>query len=332
VEALSRRIQEIGREARTQTGAEDVRLLRRLKASTRIAEALGRLCLHFAAGPWTFALGVASLAYYLAVEAQLNHSVMHGAYIGLPGAGRFVPSRYETLAIPFQSRTWGDAHRIHHAHPSLLGQDPDTVHPLFRMHQGQPWRPWHAFNAFIGAFFTFEHWAYDYDRFLKAGGKRPRRDRRELRKFLLYAGYQLVLFPVLAGARWKQVLIGGLLAIVIRNLIFTGLQTGSSVGHEVSTRHCVNRGKKPRDAWYRFQIETSKNFAARGIFTVLCGGLDRHIEHHLFPRLPPNRLHAVSGDVRELCRSRGVRYAEYDSLWETLRDSLSYLQSLASPR
>jgi fatty acid desaturase len=90
------------------------------------------LLLYLAAGPWTWIAGVLALGYQIALEAQLNHSIMHGADLGLPGAGRFTPDRYETLAIPFQSKTWRDAHRIHHGHPSLLGDDPDTVHPLFR--------------------------------------------------------------------------------------------------------------------------------------------------------------------------------------------------------
>jgi fatty acid desaturase len=329
-EGLAHGIHQLGRAARAQTGAADVALLRRLKASTRIAEGVGRICLQFVAGPWGFIAGMAALAYYLAVEAQLNHSIMHGAYVGLPGAGRFVPGRYETLAIPFRSKTWGAAHRIHHGHPSLLGQDPDTLHPLFRIHPSQPRRWWHRFNAFVGALFTFEHWAFDYDRFLKDAGHRSRRDRREWIKLAVYVGYQFILFPALAGARWKTVLAAGVLATVIRNLIFTGLQTGSSVGRHVSTRHADSVGKKDRGAWYRFQVETSKNFVLRGIFLTICGGLDRHIEHHLFPRLPPNRLLALSPEVRALCAQHGVRYEEHPTVWSSLRDSVSYLQQLSS--
>ncbi len=329
MEDLTHQIQALGRAAREQTGAADVALLKRLKASTRIAEVVGRLCLQFAAGPWSWLAGVFSLAYHLAVEAQLNHSIMHGAYVGLPGADRYTPDRYETLAVPFQSKTWRDAHRIHHANPSLLGDDPDTIHPLFRMHERQRRRSWHLFNSWIGALFTFEHWAFDYDRFLKAKGKRATGDRAELRKVCLYVGYQYVLFPLIAGAHWRSVLAGVLLATVIRNLIFTGLQTASSVGHEVSTRHALGFPRKRREDWYRFQMETSKNFALRGFARVICGGLDRHIEHHLYPNLPPNRLHALSADVRDLCDRHGVRYSEYRSFWESLRDSVSYLHALS---
>ena len=330
-EVFAGSIQALGRRARAEVGAPDLALLKRLKLSAGFAQAAGRLILCLASGPWSSLLGMLSLGYYFAVEAQLNHSIMHGAYAGIPGAGRFTPSRYESLALPFQSRTWGDAHRLHHAEPSLLDLDPDTVHPLFRVHSSQPWRPWHLFNTFLGSLLTFEIWAFDYDRFLKRTGHRPRGDRREAAKFLLFIAYQYAFFALLAGARWKAMLLATLTASVVRNLIFTGLQTGSSVGRDVSTLHPSNTAAKKMDAWYRFQAETSKNFVLNGIWRILCGGLDRHIEHHLYPNLPPNRLHALSPEIRALCRAEGARYSEYSSFWASLRDSLSYLGELSTP-
>jgi len=53
----------------------------------------------------------------------------------LPGAGKLDPRSYETIASPISEPHLGEAHRIHHAFPSLLGKDPDTVHPLFRVHK-----------------------------------------------------------------------------------------------------------------------------------------------------------------------------------------------------
>lgn len=330
-DSFSGGIRELGRRARAEVGAGDLALVKRLKLSALTASAAGRAILCALAGPWAWLLGTLFLGYYFAVEAQVNHSVMHGAYAGIPGAGRFTPSRYESLALPFRSRTWGDAHRLHHANPSLLGLDPDTAHPLFRVHDSQEWRPWHRFNSFLGAFLTFELWTFDYDRFLKKAGLRSRADRGELKKLLAFVAFQYGLFAVLAGARWREMLLATFAASVVRNLIFTGLQTGSSVGAEVSTRRPLNPVAEARDDWYRFQAETSKNFGLHGIWRTLCGGLDRHIEHHLYPNLPPNRLHALSPAVRELCLASGTAYSEYPTFWASLGDSLSYLGKLSKP-
>jgi linoleoyl-CoA desaturase len=322
---LADRFSAMGKQARARVGADDLRQLRFLKRTSWFAELLGRLALQFITTPAGWLLGVLAVAYHLALEAQLNHTIMHGAYVGVPGAGRHVPSRYETLALPFQSKTWGDAHRIHHQHPSLLDGDPDTVHPLFRMHPTQAFRWWHRFNAFIGAFFTFEHWAFDYDAFLKQRGVRAQNDRGEWKKLGLHVAYNYLLFPALAGSRWWVVLLGCITAAVIRNLVFTALQTASSVGCEVSSRHALRADDPRGDERVRFQVETSKNFGLHGGWKLLCGGLDRHIEHHLWPHLPPSRLRELSPEVKQLCEQQGLRYQEFPTIWASLRDSVRWL-------
>ena len=136
--------------------------------------------------------------------------------------------------------------------------------------------------------------------------------------------------PVLAGPHWEQVLAGGVLAAILRNVIFTGLQTASSVGHEVSTRHAL-RGDELRGAErVRFQIETSKNFELRGVARILCGGLDRHIEHHLYPHLPPGRSPRSLPRCGRSARKHGIRYQEFPTFSASLRDSASYLHGLSA--
>jgi linoleoyl-CoA desaturase len=319
----------LGRRAFGEVGEADLVRLRRLKRVSQVAEVAGRLALHLPTGPLGFCAGVASLVVHLGLEAQLNHSIQHGAYLGLARGTGLDRTGYETLALPLQTRTWRDAHRIHHANPSLLELDPDTVHPLFRVHPDTPWRWWHRWNGLLGTVFVFECWGRDYDRLLKARGLRAADDRSELWKLLAFVGYQYVLFPLLAGPLALRVLIGTLIAVVLRNLIFVALQTASSVGERVSMLHPHASGPMTRDQRYRFQVETSKNYLAGPLFTLLSGGLDRHIEHHLFPRLPPTQLRRLSPEVRQLCQRHGVRYEEHPTPWRSLADSIGHLRAMA---
>lgn len=318
----------LGRSAHAEVGAADVRAARRLKRLSRACEAAGRLCLLLGRGPLAWLAGTGSLAFHLSLEAQLNHTVMHGAYDGL--APDFDSRTWETLALPLRSRTWGDAHRIHHASPSIVGLDPDTVHPFFRVHPRTRWRPWHALNVFLGALLVFECWGFDYDRFLKSRGLRAAGDRGEIGKLLLFAAYQYVLWPLLAGPRWPAVLAAALAAVLVRNAVFVLLQTASSVGANVSTLHAAAPRKLPRGEWHRFQVESSKDFRCAGWWTVLCGGLDKHIEHHLYPRLPPHRLRALAPRVRALCAEAGVRHEEHRSWAASLRDSFGWLWRMSA--
>ncbi len=79
-------------------------------------------------------------------------------------------------------------------------------------------------------------------------------------------------------------------------------------------------------------METNKKDPLSELGSVICGGLDRHIEHHLWPDLPPQRLRALSGRVRALCAKHGVRYVEYPSAWASYLDSFRYLLRLSWPR
>ncbi len=329
--AFGQSLEALGKEARAQVGQDEVRSLRFLKRLSQAAEVLGRVGLHVASSPLLWSTSVTFLILHLGLEAQLNHSIQHGIYARLPDAQDFARNRYETLALPLQTKTWKEAHRIHHANPSLLELDPDTMHPLFRVHAERPWRWWNLFNTFLGAILVFECWGKDYDKFLKQQGHRAATDTSERRKLLAFLSYQFLLFPLLAGQHALAVLLGNLIAVILRNFIFVMLQTGSSVGQNVSTVHAQQFEKKSKGEWYRFQIETSKNYKAHWLWTLLSGGLDRHIEHHLFPTLPPMKLRQISPKVKALCQSYGVRYEEYDSPWHSLQDSFLHLLRLSWP-
>merc|ERR1719330_1011307 len=44
------------------------------------------------------------------------------------------------------------------------------------------------------------------------------------------------------------------------------------------------------------------------VWSWLCGGLDSHIEHHLFPTLPQQSLPGVRQDVQALLSRHGIAY------------------------
>ncbi len=64
--------------------------------------------------------------------------------------------------------------------------------------------------------------------------------------------------------------------------------------------------------------------------SILCGALDRQIEHHLFPKLPPERLRQISPRVRAACEKFGVRY-QTASWGATLKRALRRIADLGRP-
>jgi linoleoyl-CoA desaturase len=65
--------------------------------------------------------------------------------------------------------------------------------------------------------------------------------------------------------------------------------------------------------------------------SILCGGLECQIEHHLFPTLPPRRLREIAPEVRAICAKHGVDY-KTDTWGRALRKALSHIADLAHER
>ena len=113
-----------------------------------------------------------------------------------------------------------------------------------------------------------------YDAFLKQLGLRDPADRGEWKKLGRFVAYQYLLFALLSWTAWPRVLLGTLFAVIVRNYVFVALQTGSSVGEGISTWHAAPSARlRSRGEWYRFQVETSKNYPLPELGTVLCGRL-----------------------------------------------------------
>jgi linoleoyl-CoA desaturase len=78
------------------------------------------------------------------------------------------------------------------------------------------------------------------------------------------------------------------------------------------------------------QVEATHNFEVSLPISILCGGLDRQIEHHLFPRLAPQRLRQIAPAVRAVCEKHGVRY-QSASWGRTLKKALARVRQLQHP-
>lgn len=76
------------------------------------------------------------------------------------------------------------------------------------------------------------------------------------------------------------------------------------------------------------QVEATRGFEVSLPLSILCGGLDRQIEHHLFPTLPPPRLREIAPEVRAICERHGVVYRT-GSWGTTLRRALTQVARLS---
>jgi fatty acid desaturase len=327
-------------------GAADVTYVRRLNRFSRAMEVVGRVLIHFSPEPVTFVAGVLALWVHKQLQStEIGHTALHGAYDRLPGAERFASKtfRWDT---PIDEESWRHAHNVrHHGNTNVFGRDPDVHFGPVRLTEQTPFSREHRWQlpfalAVIFPFFAFvinTHVTGLSDALVgddRPLGNLPDRSResvrlawkKALRKYVPYYLYNFVLFPVLAGPFFWKVLLGNALAEVMRDIYSACTIFCGHVGHDVESYPAGARAHG-RGQWYAMQAESTNNFQVSLPVSVLCGGLDLQIEHHLFPQLPPPRLREIAPEVRALCERYGVAY-KTDTWGRTLRKALAHIERL----
>lgn len=347
---FGRAIDEIRHRAEARIGAEDVAHIRRVRRASTALEVLGRALIHVSPEPLSFAAGVIALFVHKQLEtAEIGHTVLHGAYDGLPGAEAFASTTFRWRTA-IDEESWRVAHNVrHHQYTNIGGRDPDihfgpvrltTLTPHRRFHYVQV--PWLLLEASVFLFGINVHVTGVIDAVV--GNGRPeqldfladrspanvrRAFRRMLRKLIPHLAREYLFFPALAGPFFAKVLLGNWLSATICNFYSAATIYCGHVGDGVA-EHPDGARAHSRGEWYCMQVESSQNFEVPLPLSILCGALDRQIEHHLFPHLPANRLREINSDVRRVCEQYGVLYRS-DTWPRTLATVLRRLVHLSFP-
>jgi|HubBroStandDraft_4_1064222.scaffolds.fasta_scaffold137417_2 fatty acid desaturase len=333
--------------AQKRIGPEDVRYVQRLNRFSRTMEVLGRGLIHFSFEPIAFAVGVFALWIHKQLQAtEIGHSALHGAYDRLPGAEAFASKKFR-WDTPIDEESWRYAHNVrHHGNTNVLGRDPDVHFGPVRLTKDTTWTSKHRWQLpfALGVLFPFfglvinMHVTGLSDAYtangrpfdiLPDGSKESIRAawKKALRKYAPYYLYNFVLFPLLAGPFFWKVLLGNAMAEMMRDVYSAATIFCGHIGDAVRSYPAGTRARG-RGHWYAMQISSTNNYEVSRPISVLCGGLDCQIEHHLFPTLPPPRLREIAPEVRAICDRYGVEYRT-DTWGRTLRGALAHIGNLA---
>ena len=331
-------------------GEEDVAHVTRMRRWSNAFEVCGRALIHVSFEPLLFSLGVLLLAIHEQLETtEIGHTALHGAFDGLEGAEAFASDTFEWRDVPIDEESWKHGHNLrHHPYTNVTDRDGDIHVGPVRLNARTPFRPFHALQVpwllAEAAFFCLGmnlHFTGVNDS--RADNGRGGRDflpdtseasvraawQRALRKLVPYVFKDYVLFPALAGVFFWKVMLGNWLASTLRDLYSAATIYCGHVGEDVADYPAGTKARG-RGEWCRMQVESTNNFEVPYALSLLCGGLDTHIEHHLFPKFPTNRLREVAPEVRRICEAHGVRYRS--APWPTvLAKVFRRLRALGKP-
>jgi len=319
VKRIGRELDAIRQRVVESRGAADAAYIRRVIATQRRLELLGRACLLASRWRPAWAVGTVALSLSKILEnMEIGHNVLHGQWDWMRDP-KIHSTTWEWDHVS-PAAEWKRSHNnTHHVHTNVLGKDNDLGYGILRVDESQEWRPRHLvqplWNAVTACVFEYGIAMYDleYGESLRSGTPltpdQRRRGAATLRKAGRQAARDYVLFPALSGRYAGRALLANVLANVVRNVwSHSVIMCGHfPEGVETFEIDCVP-DDETQGEWYLRQMLGSADITGSPLLHLLTGNLSHQIEHHLFPDLPSNRYAEIAPQVRDVMERHGLRY------------------------
>lgn len=258
---------------------------------------------------WFQLLIAAALGVIFTQFAFVGHEASHRAVFTSGRANDQLGRIVATFFVGISYAWWMTKHNRHHGNPNQIGRDPDIAPGLIAFTKEDA----EVATGFRGWVNRRQGWLFfpllplvGLDLHQASIGRLFRRGKLEGRvqellwlalRFTAYLGVVFWLLPV--GMAFA----------------FLGVQVavfGTYMGLSFSPNH-IGMPIVPHGAKLDFldkQVLTSRNVSGGWWMTILMGGLNYQIEHHLFPSMPRPHLARTRRLVREHCRRHNVPYTE----------------------
>ncbi|HWU47891.1 MAG TPA: acyl-CoA desaturase [Humibacter sp.] len=241
--------------------------------------------------------------------AFLAHEAAHRQILTSGPANDRIGRVLGTLVVGMSYAWWMTKHTKHHANPNQVGKDPDIAFDTISFLEEDA-----AAQRGVLAWVTRRQGYLFFPLLMLEGinlhvtamrtlfGAAPVK-RRKLEITLIavrFALYLTVLF-------WFLPVGMGFAFLGVQLAVF-GIYMGASFAPNHKGMPII-----PRDAKLDFfskQVRTSRNISGGWWASLLMGGLNYQVEHHLFPSMPRPHLAKARLIVREHCRANDVPYTE----------------------
>src|SRR5215203_4462875 len=278
---------------------------------------------------WLQLLNAVYLAFVFVQISLLAHDFGHRQFsFRSPRKNDWLTLAFGNLLLGISRQWWIDKHNEHHGHPNQMDIDPDVDIPLlaFEEEQALEKRGFARFVVKYQAALIFPLSLLQAISMLRSSieflaAKKAKSTLVEALTICAhYALYFALLFSVLEPLQ-------ALLFIAVhRGLFGTYLVSIFAPNHKAMP--LLDRDSKVD--FLRRQVLTSRNVVAHPITDFWYGGLNYQIEHHLFPRLPRNKLREAQPIIRSFCREHCIAYHETGVL-QSYKEILQHLHAIGAP-
>lgn len=273
--------------------------------------ALGAVCtgVVLLGDSWWQLLLAAVLALVLSQLAFLGHDSSHRQVFRSRAWNDWTARILANGFVGLSHAWWTTKHDAHHAAPNQEGHDPDISPGVIAFTPAvvasrHGWRGWlvHRQGWYFFPLLALEGLQLHVASLRRVLGRAPVPHRGVEAPVLLT---RLVLYVVALGVLLPPALAASFLAV---QLAVFGVLLGGAFAPNHKGMPIV-----PATAdvdFLRRQVLMSRNIRGGLVVDFFMGGLNRQVEHHLFPSMPRPNLKRVQPLVREYCSQLGVTYTE----------------------
>jgi len=274
------------------------------------------------------------------VGVNIGHDAIHGAISSNPKVNRALGFLFDVAGA--NSYVWNITHnQIHHTYTNIQDYDADiSTSPLIRMSPHQKLRKIHRYQHWYSFFLyclTSLSWVFskDYRRFFKDQiANQKLRKPKAIQYFnlfffkALYYCLLLVLPLVFIDFAWWHILLG---------FVMMHFVEGFCLAIIIQMAHLVERMDFPvpnkngeiENSWAIHQMSTTTDFARNNpLVSFFFGGLNFHIEHHLFQKICHVHHRPLSHIVKRTALEFSVPYHEFVTLGSAVRSHLKFLKKM----
>ncbi|GAB3816298.1 fatty acid desaturase family protein [Pontibacter rugosus] len=282
----------------------------------------------------TFVLGT----FAAFIGFNVCHDAIHGSFSKNSKVNKGLA--YLFYLIGANPYLWNITHNIvHHTYTNIPGHDEDIeVAPgLIRLDESE------KVNKIQRYQHLYAFWLYglaslswvlrkDYVKFFQKQigqhtNKHPRLEYFNLFFYKLLHYFIFIGIPVLVlNLAWWQALIGFLVMHLAEGMVM-GLVFQLAHVVEGTEFPAPNSQGNVEEAWADHQMRTTANFApSSAMASFLLGGLNRQIEHHLFPKVCHIHYPAISAIIKKTAREFNLPYMESPTFWSAISSHYSILR------
>ncbi|WP_375384657.1 fatty acid desaturase family protein [uncultured Microbacterium sp.] len=258
---------------------------------------------------WFQLLIAAALGLLFTQVAFLSHEAAHKQILASGPANERLAMILGNGVVGMSYGWWDSKHSRHHANPNRVSRDPDIEVDTIRFLEEDAAKT----SGIMGAITRRQGWLF-FPLLTLEGlnlhwiAIRHLTQRGEVKGRWVELGLIALRFAVLFTPIFLFLPLGMAFAFIGVQMAVFGIYMGASFAPNHKGMPIIDADAKLD--FFTKQVRTSRNISGGWWATILMGGLNYQVEHHLFPNMPRPHLARARDIVREHCATLGVPYTE----------------------